>query len=99
MSSSRRLNGTGRTCGTRRRGARCRPARGMVGAGGEQPGTIAWLHESGVADRRVAVQLHGSPLPEYTGPLLDAGARLVEVQPYRWLPPAEPELVHRLVDG
>jgi uroporphyrinogen-III synthase len=57
------------------------------------------LLELGVRDRRVAVQLHGAPLPEFTGPLRDAGARLVEVQPYRWLPPAEPALVHELISG
>ncbi|WP_024877604.1 uroporphyrinogen-III synthase [Saccharomonospora piscinae] len=34
--------------------------------------------------RRVVVQLHGAPLPEYTEPLRERGAEVVEVQPYRW---------------
>ncbi|WP_158885440.1 uroporphyrinogen-III synthase [Amycolatopsis anabasis] len=57
------------------------------------------LHESGVDGRRIAVQLHGGPLPEFVEPLRAAGARVVEVQPYRWLPPAEPDRVYRLIDG
>ncbi|SFQ17450.1 uroporphyrinogen-III synthase [Amycolatopsis arida] len=34
--------------------------------------------------RRVVVQLHGTPLPEHTGALARRGARVLEVQPYRW---------------
>ncbi|RZQ62620.1 uroporphyrinogen-III synthase [Amycolatopsis suaedae] len=50
-------------------------------------------------DERVAVQLHGVPLPEHTDPLVAAGADVVEVQPYRWQWPDDLEPAHRLLDG
>lgn len=57
------------------------------------------LAESGVDGRRVAVQLHGSPLPGHTAALTAAGARLIEVQPYRWEWPANLDPAHRLLDA
>ena len=57
------------------------------------------LLDNGVAGKRVAVQLHGSPLPEFTGALAEAGAELVEVQPYRWEWPADLGPANRLLDG
>jgi uroporphyrinogen-III synthase len=60
---------------------------------------FAALEEAGVAGRRVAVQLHGSPLPEFTGALRAAGGQVVEVQPYRWHGPEDPRLVHELIEG
>lgn len=48
---------------------------------------------------RVAVQLHGTPLPEHTAPLVEAGASLVELQPYRWFSPPDVTPVHQLVDA
>jgi uroporphyrinogen-III synthase len=57
------------------------------------------LREAGVDGRRVAVQLHGSALPEFTGALRSSGARVVEVQPYRWHGPANPALVFELIEG
>jgi len=53
----------------------------------------------GVSGKRIAVQLHGSPLPEFTDALAGAGAVLVEVQPYRWEWPADLGPAHRLLDG
>ncbi|MCP2238400.1 uroporphyrinogen-III synthase [Prauserella halophila] len=53
----------------------------------------------GLAGRRVAVQLHGQALPEFTDPLREAGASVVEVQPYRWQWPADLGPARRLVDG
>ncbi|PXY32474.1 uroporphyrinogen-III synthase [Prauserella muralis] len=52
-----------------------------------------------VRGRRVAVQLHGQPLPEYTGALREAGAWVVEVQPYRWQWPEDLRPAGRLIDG
>jgi uroporphyrinogen-III synthase len=54
----------------------------------EVPG---YLRESGVADRRVAVQLHGTteywdPVPELLDELRAAGADVVPIQVYRWQP-------------
>jgi uroporphyrinogen-III synthase len=57
------------------------------------------LREIGPSGLRVAVQLHGSPLPEHTRALAKAGARLIEVQPYRWEWPADMEPAYRLLDG
>ena len=47
------------------------------------------LLDRGVAGKRIAVQLHGSALPGFTTALAEAGAELVEVQPYRWEWPAD----------
>ncbi|WP_216214333.1 uroporphyrinogen-III synthase [Amycolatopsis aidingensis] len=52
-----------------------------------------------VAGGRVAVQLHGTPLPEHTGALTAAGAEVVEVQPYRWQWPADLAPARELIDG
>ncbi|TNC23174.1 uroporphyrinogen-III synthase [Amycolatopsis alkalitolerans] len=60
---------------------------------------FAHLLETGVAGKRVAVQLHGSPLREHTAALADAGARLIELQPYRWEWPSDMEPAYRLLDG
>lgn len=54
---------------------------------------------AGVEGARVAVQLHGSPLPEFTDALKAAGADVVEVQPYRWHGPEDPSLVYGLIDS
>ncbi|MGC7099035.1 uroporphyrinogen-III synthase [Amycolatopsis lurida] len=56
------------------------------------------LLASGVAGRRVAVQLHGTPLPEFTSRLTEAGADVVEVQPYRWQWPSDLDAAHQLID-
>jgi uroporphyrinogen-III synthase len=55
--------------------------------------------EAGVTGARVAVQLHGTPLPEHTDPLVRAGAQLLAVQPYRWYSPPDVTPVHRLIDA
>lgn len=60
---------------------------------------FAAVASAGVSGQRTAVQLHGSPLPEYTKPLVEAGARLVEVQPYRWMSPPDVSPVHALIDA
>jgi uroporphyrinogen-III synthase len=52
-----------------------------------------------MAGKRVAVQLHGTPLPEHTSPLVEAGASLVEVQPYRWFSPPDVEPVRALIEA
>lgn len=57
------------------------------------------LLELGVSGLRVAVQVHGAPLPELTDRLADAGASVVEVQPYRWQWPDDLTPAQRLLDG
>lgn len=56
------------------------------------------LLEEGVAGRRVAVQLHGEPLPDFTAALRAAGAEVVEVPVYRWVPPEDVRPLRRLVE-
>ncbi|GAB2753757.1 uroporphyrinogen-III synthase [Amycolatopsis magusensis] len=51
-----------------------------------------------LAGKRVAVQLHGTPLPALTDSLVVAGAEVVEVQPYRWEWPADLAPAHSLID-
>jgi uroporphyrinogen-III synthase len=56
------------------------------------------LLERGVDGRRIAVQLHGEPQPEFCGALAAAGADVVEIPVYRWLPPVDPTPLRRVVD-
>ncbi|WP_236795900.1 uroporphyrinogen-III synthase [Amycolatopsis sp. GM8] len=60
---------------------------------------FAHVLESGVDGKRIAVQLHGSSLPEHTDALAAAGARLIEVQPYRWEWPSDLDPAYQLLDG
>ncbi|HEY2671484.1 MAG TPA: uroporphyrinogen-III synthase [Rugosimonospora sp.] len=56
------------------------------------------LLRRGVAGARVAVQLHGEPQPELCAALVGAGAEVIEVSVHRWVPPADPTPLRRLVD-
>nr|WP_218886448.1 uroporphyrinogen-III synthase [Kineococcus aurantiacus] len=56
------------------------------------------LVAEGVAGRSVVVQLHGAADVQQLEPLVAAGARVRGVSVYRWLPPADPGAVDRLVD-
>jgi uroporphyrinogen-III synthase len=53
----------------------------------------------GVEDTRIAVQLHGEPLPDVVEALDVAGAEVVEVPVYRWMPPVDIAPVDRLLDA
>ncbi|MBB1247245.1 uroporphyrinogen-III synthase, partial [Streptomyces durbertensis] len=57
------------------------------------------LLEEGVDGRRVAVQLHGEPLPGFCEALRAAGAEVVGVPVYRWLPPEDTAPLDRLIDA
>ncbi len=57
------------------------------------------LLEQGVDGRRIAVQLHGEPLPGFVEALKAAGAEVVGVPVYRWLPPEDLGPVDRLLDA
>ncbi|MGA6164026.1 uroporphyrinogen-III synthase [Amycolatopsis magusensis] len=57
------------------------------------------LLESGVDGRRVAVQLHGEPLPFFVESLRSAGAEVIEIPVYRWVGPADPGPLDRLLDS
>jgi uroporphyrinogen-III synthase len=88
--------------------ARGAKARGALRAAGL---VEAWAPESesgdevlehllarGVAGQRVAVQLHGDDQPGLIAALREAGAEVVEVEVYRWGPPADLAPARRLVD-
>ena len=53
----------------------------------------------GVEGTRIAVQLHGEPLPDVVEALDVAGAEVVEVPVYRWMPPVDIAPVDRLLDA
>ncbi|MGG8409334.1 uroporphyrinogen-III synthase, partial [Streptomyces sp. 12297] len=53
----------------------------------------------GVAGRRIALQLHGEPLPGFVEALRAGGADVVVVPVYRWLPPEDPAPLDRLLDA
>ncbi|MGC0382963.1 uroporphyrinogen-III synthase [Streptomyces sp. SAI-129] len=57
------------------------------------------LLEQGVEGRRIAVQLHGEPLPGFVEALRESGAEVVGVPVYRWLPPEDLGPVDRLLDA
>jgi uroporphyrinogen-III synthase len=56
------------------------------------------LLEEGVEGRRIAVQLHGEPLPDVVEALTMAGAEVVQVPVYRWEPPADSGPLDRLTN-
>lgn len=47
--------------------------------------------------RRIAVQLHGEPLAEFVAALREAGAEVIEIPVYRWLPYRDPSPLRRLI--
>lgn len=56
------------------------------------------LLERGVAGYRIAVQLHGEPLPDFVDALRGAGASVVTVPVYRWVLPEDVTPLRRLVE-
>ncbi|MFJ9560368.1 uroporphyrinogen-III synthase [Streptomyces fuscichromogenes] len=57
------------------------------------------LLEEGVDGRRIAVQLHGEPLPGFVESLRVAGAEVLPIPVYRWMPPEDLGPVDRLLDS
>ena len=60
---------------------------------------LDYLLARGVAGKRVVVQLHGEPLPDFVNALRDAGAEVTEVSVYRWTAPADTNPLDRLLDA
>lgn len=56
------------------------------------------LLAEGVEGRRVALQLHGEPLPGFAETLRAAGAEVVDVPVYRWMPPQDIAPLDRMLD-
>jgi uroporphyrinogen-III synthase len=59
---------------------------------------LAHLLERGVAGERIAVQLHGDDQPDFVEALRKAGADVVELSVYRWVPPIDPAPLRRLIE-
>ncbi|MGW6061893.1 uroporphyrinogen-III synthase [Streptomyces sp. NPDC055189] len=57
------------------------------------------LLAEGVEGRRIALQLHGEPLPGFVESLRAGGAEVVGVPVYRWMPPEDLAPVDRLLDA
>ncbi|BCL20805.1 uroporphyrinogen-III synthase [Streptomyces tuirus] len=57
------------------------------------------LLEEGVDGLRIAIQLHGEPLPGFVEALREAGAEVLGVPVYRWMPPEDITPVDRLLDA
>src|SRR4051812_41192062 len=57
------------------------------------------LLEEGVEGRRIAVQLHGEPLPGFVESLRAAGGEVVGVPVYRWMPPEDLGPLDRLLEA
>ena len=61
---------------------------------------LAYLIASGdLAGQRIAVQLHGEPLPDMVQTLRLAGAEVIEVPVYRWVPPDDTVPLYRLIQA
>ncbi|WP_394356434.1 uroporphyrinogen-III synthase [Spiractinospora alimapuensis] len=59
---------------------------------------LGYLLDRGVAGARIAVQLHGEPLPHFCRALRHAGAQVVPVPVYRWTAPADLAALDRLIE-
>ncbi|NKY97995.1 uroporphyrinogen-III synthase [Nocardiopsis alborubida] len=60
---------------------------------------LDYLLAQGVQGLRVAIQLHGEPLPDFTAALRLAGADVVEVPVYRWTQPEDTAPLDRLIEA
>lgn len=60
---------------------------------------LSHLLAQDVAGRRVAVQLHGEPLPDFTAALHAAGCEMVPIPVYRWVLPEDVAPLARLVES
>ncbi|MBT2456127.1 uroporphyrinogen-III synthase [Streptomyces sp. ISL-86] len=78
-------------------------AAGLVEAWSPQSESLAEVLDrmlmSGVAGRRIALQLHGEPLPGFVEALRAGGAEVVVVPVYRWMPPEDLGPLDRLLDA
>ncbi|MFJ7259400.1 uroporphyrinogen-III synthase [Streptomyces globosus] len=78
-------------------------AAGLVEAWSPQSESLAEVLDrllaAGVAGRRIAIQLHGEPLPGFVEALRAGGADVVVVPVYRWMAPEDPAPLDRLLDA
>lgn len=59
----------------------------------------SYLLQQQLAGRRIAVQLHGEPVPDLVQALSAAGAEIIEVPVYRWTLPEDTAPLVRLVNA
>jgi uroporphyrinogen-III synthase len=57
------------------------------------------LSEGPLSGRRIAVQLHGEPLRDFTDALRHAGATVITVPVYRWMAPVDVGPLDRLLEA
>lgn len=57
------------------------------------------LASDDLSGKRIAVQLHGEPLPDVAQTLRLAGAEVIELPVYRWALPDDSAPLHRLIDA
>ncbi|MFH8620332.1 uroporphyrinogen-III synthase [Streptomyces vietnamensis] len=57
------------------------------------------LLAEGVEGRRIALQLHGEPLPGFVEALTAGGAEVLGIPVYRWMPPEDLGPLDRLLDA
>jgi uroporphyrinogen-III synthase len=60
---------------------------------------LAYLMARDLDARRIAIQLHGDPLTDMVQALRLAGAEVIEVPVYRWVPPEDPAPLERLIEA
>lgn len=60
---------------------------------------LEYLIAGDLGGKRIAVQLHGEPLPDMVQTLRLAGAEVIEVPVYRWVLPEDTTLLHRLIQA
>ena len=60
---------------------------------------LEYLIAGDLDGKRIAVQLHGEPLPDMVQTLRMAGAEVIEVPVYRWVPPQDTGPLDRLVQA
>lgn len=60
---------------------------------------LAQLLKEDLHGKRVVVQQHGAPMPEFDAALRSAGATVVDVPVYRWAVPSDVQPLHRMADA
>ena len=60
---------------------------------------LEYLIAGDLDGKRIAVQLHGEPLPDMVQTLRLAGAEVIEVPVYRWVLPEDTTPLHRLIQA
>ncbi len=60
---------------------------------------LEYLIAGDLDGKRIAVQLHGEPLPDMVQTLRLSGAEVIEVPVYRWVPPEDTTPLHRLIQA